>query len=356
MLRRAAGVLPELGAPSPLGTILFTASLAGAGGSRGRGISAAIGLLGYACRLSQPLRRPPDETTAQIISALAFTQTGELDYEVLAIEPARIGALLEHTEELASSCRGTASLAGCSAEAWSAFTEAATHHLGKTFVRHGVQVDEVPIPETFERLLRLGYAVRIVDEIARERPALRHSSKAQVAERARHRAGVDAESWRREAAAICLETFDPVVEHMLEAAARGSLLLDSAGQPSPESIDAAIASARFGFALRWCEHGSDNPGAPGPTEAEWHRTLEPSAARLVESIQDVVRYGYHGGPAALLRCLPGAGPGARLAVLETSNRSLALHGYLLHRIFEVYPGWLDAIGLPRIEESRRGCD
>ena len=355
LLRCAAGVLPELGAPSPLGTILFTAAFAGAGDGRGRGISAAIALLGYACRLTQPPRLPPEQAVAEISSALAFTRTGELDYEVLAVEPARIGALIEHTAALASTSHDTASLTGCSQDTWTAFTEAATHHLGKAFVRHGVDAEEVPLPHAFERLLRLGYAVRIVDEIARERPATRRSARTQVAERARRRSHADGESWLRDAAEICLESFDPALERMLETAARESLILDSADEPSPELIDVAVASTRFGFALRWCEHGT-RPTPAEPAEAAWHRTLAPNADRILEAIQDVVRYGYHGGPDALLEGVPGAGTDVRSAVFDCSRRDLVLHGYLLQRVLEVHPGWLRAIRRSFAEDGSRGCN
>ena len=355
LLRCAAGVLPELGAPSPLGTILFTATYAGAGDGRGRGISAAIALLGYACRLTQPPRLPPEDAAAEISSALAFTRTGELDYELLAVEPARIGALIEHTAALASTSHDTTSLTGCSEEAWTAFTEAAAHHLGKTFVRHGVDAEEMPLPHAFERLLRLGYAVRIVDEIARERPATRLSATTQVTERTRRRSHADAESWLRDAVEICLESFDPVVERMLEAAARESLILDSAEEPSPELIDVAVATTRFGFALRWCEYAT-RPAPVEPAEAEWHRTLAPDAGRILEAIRDVVRYGYHGGPDALLERVPGAGPDMRSAVLECSGRDLVLQGYLLQRVLEVHPDWLTAIRRSLGEDGALGSD
>ena len=355
LLRCAAGVLPELGAPSPLGTILFTATFAGAGDSRGRGISAAIALLGYACRLTQPPRLPPDEATAEISSALAFTRTGELDYELLAVEPARIGALIEHTAALASTSHDTVSLTGCSEEAWTAFTEAATCHLRKTFVRHGVDAEEVPFGHAFERLLRLGYAVRIVDEIARERPATRRSTRTQMAERSRRRSHADGEAWIRDALGVCLESFDPVVERMLEAAARESLILDSAEDPSSELIDVAVANTRFGFALRWCEYATV-PASAAPAEAEWHRTLAPDAGRILEAIREVVRYGYHGGPDALLERVPGAGPDMRSAVLDCSSRDLVLNGYLLRRVLEVHPDWLSAIRRSLAKDGALGCD
>ena len=91
-------------------------------------------------------------------------------------------------------------------------------------------------------------------------------------------------------------------------------------------------------------------------EAEWHRTLAPNGGRILESIQDVVRYGYYGGPDALLERIPGAGTDIRSAVLDHSSRDLVLHGYLLQRVFEVHPDWLSAIRRSLAEDGALGRD
>ena len=335
-----------------MGAVLLTASFAGATESRGRGVAAAVALLGYACRLSQ-WRSSPDSEVAEITAALAFTDAGELDYALLADEPARIGALLDRTAALAASERHTAALAGCGVVAWTTFSSSATHHLVKTFVRHGLKSDELPLADEFPRLLRLGYAIRVVDEIAGERPASRRSVKEALEDRARLRDGSDTDSWRRDAAALCLESFDPLVERLLEIAVQRSLALDVGGEPSHEQVDEGIASARFGYAVRWCEHRNDL-GSPSGPEAEWLRTLVPTVAGIVESLLDVVRYGYHGGPDALLHGMPGALPEARATVLglsspvhtargRTTAPGLAIQGYLLCRVIEVRPDWSDVL-------------
>jgi hypothetical protein len=174
MLEAAEAVFIGLGAPSRLGTALFSAAASGMGlddESPLYGVAAGASLMGYACRMAEPANELPERMADVITDQLVFADSGELDYEAISDEPERLGRLLELTGSAADDRAAIAALAGASEGAWAAFSTTATYQLHKNLVRNGVPKRLLPPHDTLENLLRLGYAIRLIDEVAGEVPA-----------------------------------------------------------------------------------------------------------------------------------------------------------------------------------------
>jgi hypothetical protein len=174
MLQAAEEVFVTIGAPSRLGSVLVSACLGGMGVEEGDplyGVAAGAALMGYACRMADPARHLPDRMVSGIEAELLFDEERTIDYEALAEESDRIGKLLEFTARLADEPNGIASLAGSTPDTWQAFATTATYQLHKNLARNGLPKRLLPSGESIENLLRLGYAVRLIDEVAREQPA-----------------------------------------------------------------------------------------------------------------------------------------------------------------------------------------
>ncbi|MGH2798688.1 MAG: hypothetical protein ACRDM0_13675 [Thermoleophilaceae bacterium] len=174
MLQAAEEVFVTIGAPSRLGTVLVATCLGGMGVEEGDplyGVAAGAALMGYACRMAHPARQLPDRMASGIEAELLFDEEDAIDYEALAEESDRLGKLLEFTASLADEPDAIASLAGCTPNAWQAFATTATYQLHRNLARNGLPKRLLPPSESVENLLRLGYAVRLIDEIAGEQPA-----------------------------------------------------------------------------------------------------------------------------------------------------------------------------------------
>lgn len=173
MLEATEDVFVELRAPSRLGTALFTACAGSMGvdeDSQVVGVVAGASLMGYACRMATPARELPDNLAGAIGSRLLFTKAGELDYDALADDPERFGKLCELTAAVADDPAAIAALADVTTGAWQTFATTATFQLHKNLVASGLSKRALPSREALENLLRLGYAIRLVDEVAGEQP------------------------------------------------------------------------------------------------------------------------------------------------------------------------------------------
>ena len=174
MLQAAEEVFVTIGAPSRLGTVLVSTCLRSMGVEEGNslyGVAAGAALMGYACRMADPARQLPNRMASGIEAELLFDEEGTIDYEALAEQSDRVGKLLEFTASLADELNAIASLADCTLEAWQAFVTTATYQLHKNLARNGLPKRLLPSGESIENLLRLGYAVRLIDEVAGEQPA-----------------------------------------------------------------------------------------------------------------------------------------------------------------------------------------
>jgi hypothetical protein len=275
MLQAAETVFVELGAPSRLGTVLFTTCAGGMGvdeDSPAFGVAAGASLLGYACRMAVPGRQVPDSIAAAIESQLIFADTGELDYEAMADDPDRFGKVLEYTASLADDPGAIAALADATPGAWQAFATTATYQLHKNLVANGLPTRALPSGDVLENLLRLGYAIRVVDEVAGEQPATKDGLPLdaddgvdvvpQVGARQDGPAPaepLDIDAWLTDTASVCVSDFEPFTERLLELATlerleilsvMDRLLGESPNEELGDDVVTAMSNTRMGYALR----------------------------------------------------------------------------------------------------------
>ena len=90
MLQAAEDVFVDLGAPSRLGSVIFSACAGAMGVDEDDpvfGVLAGASLLGYACRMASPAVRVPDDIADAIELQLEIGDDGELDYDAMADAP-----------------------------------------------------------------------------------------------------------------------------------------------------------------------------------------------------------------------------------------------------------------------------
>lgn len=388
MLQAAEAVFVGLGAPSRLGTALFSAAASGMGidgENRLYGVAAGASLMGYACRMAEPANELPGAVADAITGELVFTDTGALDYDAMSDEPERLGQLLEFTGSLADDPAAIAALADASQGAWGAFSTTATYQLHKNLVRNGLPKRLLPAYAALENLLRLGYAIRLVDEVAGEVPADKAGQPLGRVERMRPdatadrdegpvpRAPLDVEGWLSDAASVCTHDFEPFAERLLELATlerldilsvMDGLLGDSPEEPIGDDIVTAISNARMGYALR-------NRETQLLDHTDYIESADAIATLLDERLDnagtglavvhyvmhDVLVLGFEGGRDGLYDSTPGTAPAVRRQAIENwaskhfpdadprTGRDVTVdlleYGYFLHRLFEIRPDCLE---------------
>lgn len=351
-----------LGSASPLGTVLVSLSAPQLGAAidkdMGWGVTLGTVLLGYAARLTDELGAKPPSAPA-IEAELPYTVAGDIDYDALARDAGRVHSLSDQVAELVGDLDAVGALTGRTHAAWKGFAVEAASRLRHRFIRRGLPGHTLPGPHGFDLLLRLGYVVRCVDELAGEWPARRANTSSGAAPRSCNTAAADlhTETWLRQASAICTGSFEPEIEDLLE---RGALwVLDEGVAHDEDQVSEAVAAARLGFALReferrWGSSTHSRPGGALLTEADRVQSDASSAgSSLLELLRDVIRYGYCGGAevladeisgvpcavrgdvfaAAIERC----DGGERVAAMREVPGLLHL-GYLLRWMLEVRPG------------------
>ncbi|HST55277.1 MAG TPA: hypothetical protein VLJ42_05200 [Solirubrobacteraceae bacterium] len=175
MLEAAERVFVTIGAPSQLGTALVSTAIKSAGFQEETpSYGQAAAMMGYACRMAQG-REVPVEIVAVIHVQLPRGTDGRIDNEHLAEDPEKIGRLLEYLAEMAHDREAIAALAGCSLGAWHGFSATGTMQLHKNLVKNGLSRRQLLSEETVENLLRLGYSLRVMDEVAGEEPLAKGS-------------------------------------------------------------------------------------------------------------------------------------------------------------------------------------
>lgn len=386
MLEAAEAVFVGLSTPSRLGTALFSA----AAGSMGvddesplYGVAAGASLMGYACRMAEPANEPPERIANSIADQLVFTDSGDLDYDAIADEPERLGRLLEFTGTVADDRAGIAALAGASEDAWVAFSTTATYQLHKNLVRNGLPKRLLPPQDALENLLRLGYAIRVVDEVAGEVPANKAGEPLERAEAPRPapavnrdegsapHAPLDVEEWLSDAARVCTHDFEPFAERLLEHATlerldilsvMDRLLGERPKEELGDDVVTAMSNARMGYALRNREiQLLDHTDYVDPTDAIAtlldERTAGIGIAVIHGVMHDVLVLGFEGGRDGLYDSTPGTTPALRRQAIENwaskhfpgddprTGRDVTVdlleYGYYLHRLFEIRPDCLE---------------
>jgi hypothetical protein len=373
MLLASRDMFADLGAPSPLGTVLFSgfvSEMAISPGDGTWGVAAGFSLMGYACRMVEPGAELPPAVASSIAAEITLTEDGEVDYDEICDAPDRLDCLIRWVSTLSDESPAIGGLTACTSGAWEAFAGMANHELRRNFLRHGLPTCAIPPDDVCEKLLRVGYVVRVIDEVAGERPAGRRPRAPDG--RGRTTAGahggsglsegtpIPVETWLPEAAAVCVEDFTGCAERLLDRAPPAVFVvapIDSS--PGSDMATLAVAAARFGYALRNREcaliEGARQQGDDACLAVELDRRARGtrcSDEEVVDLLTDVIRYGYCGGAAALLELVPGTANHARVAALEAAAErfngglaedgdypALALihYGYLLHRVLELQP-------------------
>lgn len=390
MLKAAEDLFVELGAPSRLGTTLFTTCAASMGvdeDSPAFGIAAGASLMGYACRMAAPARELPESISGAIKAQLAFTDSGDLDYEELANDPDRLGNVLEYTATLADDAARVAALADATPGAWQAFATTATYQLHKNLAANAVPKGALPSAEAVENLVRLGYAIRLVDELAGEQPGRKDDLTRDtpgpidvlpaVGERQDGpppAKSLDVDRWLTDAANVCVSTFQPFAENMLEFATlerleilsvMARLLGESPTEELGDDVVAAVSNARMGYALRNCETQmlglSDYIARDDPLATLLEERLGGDAAIgiavLHGVLRDVLVLELFGGRTAAYELTPGTTSALRRQAIEQwadehfpgddprTGRDVTVDlvefGYFLHRVFEICPDCLE---------------
>lgn len=168
LLQEAEPLFVQIRAPSRIGVALMTVVLNGFGVEEGHpqyGPAAGAAQMGYSARLARPNSADLADTD-RVEACLARGADGELDYELMAEQPDLLRQLAEFMVGLADDRERILRMAGLTDDAWTTFASAATMQLHKTLVRSGVSRRFFPPAEGMENLLRLGYSIRYVDELA----------------------------------------------------------------------------------------------------------------------------------------------------------------------------------------------
>jgi hypothetical protein len=388
MLEAAEAVFVGLGAPSRLGTALFSAAASGMGVDDENtvyGVAAGASLMGYACRMAEPASELPKADRRAIADQLVFTDSGELDYDAIVDEPERLGRLLELTGSVADDRAGIAALAGASEGAWAAFSTTATYQLHRNLVRNGVPKRLLPPHNALENLLRLGYAIRVIDEVAGEVPADKAGQPLGRAEARRPPAIVDqdeeppphvpldVEEWLSDAGSVCTHEFEPFAERLLElatlerldiASVIDRLLGESPSEVLGDDVVTAMSNTRMGYALRNREvQLLDHTDyiAPADTIAmlldERISNAGVNMAVIHGVMHDALVLGFEGRRDGLYEATPGTTPAVRRQAIESwaskhfpgddprTGREVTVdlleYGYFLHRLFEIRPDCLE---------------
>lgn len=381
MLQAAEDLFVELSAPSRLGVAILSA-FAGSVGiddeNPAYGVMAGLALMGYACRVAESDCDVPDAVAAALEAQMLFAEDGTLDYEALADDPHRFGGLVEQAATLADSPSAIAGLAGASTDAWLAFSTTATYQLHRNLVANGLSRRALPSAEVTENLLRLGFVLGLVDEVAAEQPLWKNGMDEEtgvevgpLTEGPAPNAPIERDDWIGDAARICEGDFEPFTERLLDLATLERLGIvtvvdwlmgERPGEIPTDSVATAMSNARFGYALRNVETQLVDTHDFIATEDPLVKIVQQRAeygakfslAVVHHVLRDVLVLGFEGGRDALDELTPGATRALRREAIEhwaerhhagddeyTSREvtsDLVDYGYFLHRLFEIAPG------------------
>jgi hypothetical protein len=180
LLEAAGRARGALAGPSALAGALITAAASTVGAEAGsplhRGITEAA-LVGYACRLASARDPISADARAAIEGDLVRTSDGRLDHDGVIGIPATVHALRTTAGSLADRGPLVASAAGVTEGAWAACCAAAASDLRADLLDSGVP--DQPILETafLAGVIRLGFVLAIIDEIAGQAPVLRAAAQ-----------------------------------------------------------------------------------------------------------------------------------------------------------------------------------
>jgi hypothetical protein len=261
----------------------------------------------------------------------------------------------------------------------------AAFQLHRNLLAGGLPKRKLPSADTLENLLRLGFAIRLIDEVADLEPL--HSDGldddderlvpaiGELHDGAPPTQPIDVEEWLSDSATVCVSEFEPFAERALEAATLDRLKLlafvdyvlgERPRQTIGDSVVAALANARMGYALRnreiqlvGCSDdfiARDDPFASLLSERVHGLAAIPLAVTL-GVLTDVLVLQLEGGRGAAYDLTPGVSAQLRRSAIQSwadqhfpgdhphvghqVTVDLLEYGYFLHRILEVCPGLQD---------------
>jgi hypothetical protein len=178
LLTRTERVFVELGAPGPLGLLITRASLDGRyhvdDAHPQYGVLLAVTVFGYATRIAQAEQAPlPSHEVAEIEHWIIRNDDGTANYETMGDKPEALQQLGMHAGAMADDRVALLRLLRLPVGGWAQFQVLATKQLRRNFRRNGVKRGLHPPPNAVESLIRLGCAVRIIDEVVGESPVLK---------------------------------------------------------------------------------------------------------------------------------------------------------------------------------------
>jgi hypothetical protein len=135
------------------------------------GAYVGIALFGYACRMSQDLDIDDD---GAITEQVLYDPDGNVDYDAIAEQPERLGAMAQWVLDHSSDPGAVPELLGATPRGWQKFVELAARQLRLNLRRNGMPRRALPDDSLITDFLRLGYATRLLDEAAGERPMFKH--------------------------------------------------------------------------------------------------------------------------------------------------------------------------------------
>lgn len=174
LLVRTEVIFVEIRAPSRIGVAVNTVALRGVGVEEDHpryGVAIGTTLFGYAARMATARSAPlPAQEPRQLEMSLRRTKDGGVDYERIADDDEALGHLLDYAGTLADDQMRVLRLLRIPVAVWTEFTALATEQLRRNLRRNGVKRRFLPSADDVESLMRLGCAIRVIDEVAGEDP------------------------------------------------------------------------------------------------------------------------------------------------------------------------------------------
>ncbi len=157
-----------IGAPSRLGCGLAAVLAKSSGATEDSPVHTEIifcTLMGYAARMSQN-RDAPSDVAGKIEPNLLRDEEGQVDFEALEGDPQRFRLLSEWIINVAADPLSLMALSSCNPGAWESFSATTSFALQRNLLDNGLQKNLLIPAKGMDELLRLGYAIRVVDEVA----------------------------------------------------------------------------------------------------------------------------------------------------------------------------------------------
>ena len=221
-----------------------------------------------------------------------------------------------------------------------------------------------------ENLLRLGYAIRLIDETAVADPMYKDGSTPGAADTVSDEAvrtlqrgialgvlaaedlpeanrlsidrddgpppaePIDIQQWLNDTSGVCTHDFEPYAEHVLELITLDRLgvlpLMDALMGERPadgavgDDVVAAVSNARFGYALRNREtqllgrpdHVATDDAIATLLEERWGHSATVDTLVIAGVLRDIITFGFLGGSENLYAATPGTTPEVRRRAIK----------------------------------------